>query len=149
VACLVFVSLTAGGCVLGNDNDRPVLAVDPLWDVAPGEPFLGKDCDGADVSFMTWKIEDSGGRTLKSSTGFEGCQPFDFVGLTPGTYTLVISGYDTRQNKQWDATCPGLKLGRFDTLYPCEVELLGDRNGDGNGDGGVPEDAGETMDSGI
>jgi hypothetical protein len=140
-ACLILVSVTAGGCVLGNDNDRPVLAVDPLWDVTPGGHFSGDTCRGAGVVFMTWEIQDEDGHSLKKSRDLEPCKPLDFIGLTPGTYKLVIEGYDHAEQKLWETTCPGLALGRFDVLYPCEVDQLS--GNDGSGDAGVPADAGE------
>ncbi len=130
-ACLILVSATAGGCVLGNDNDRPVLAIDPLWDVTPGDRFSGDTCRGAEVVYMTWEIRDSRGKTLKASEDLEDCKPLDFIGLVPGTYRLAIAGYDREEEKLWETTCPPMHLGRFDVLYPCEVDQLpGDENPD-------------------
>jgi hypothetical protein len=140
-ACLILVSVTAGGCVLGNDNDRPVLAVDPLWDVTPGDRFLGEPCEGANVAFMTWEIQDAHGKTLQRSRDLEKCLPLDFFGLVPGTYRLMISGYDRHEDKLWETTCSGLKLGRFDVLYPCEVDQLS--GSEGGADAGVSADAAE------
>jgi hypothetical protein len=140
-AWLILVGVTAGSCVLGNDNDRPVLAVDPLWDVTPGDRFSGDSCDGAGVQFMTWEIQDDDGKSLKKSRDLEDCKPLDFIGLVPGTYQLVIAGYDNRENKLWEATCSGLELGRFDVLYPCEVDELS--GSEGAPDAGVPTDAAE------
>jgi hypothetical protein len=140
-ACLILVSVTAGGCVLGNDNDRPVLAVDPLWDVTPGDPFSGDECRIAGVRFMTWEIQDDDGHTLKKSPKIEDCKPLDFIGLFPGTYRLVIAGYDRNVEKLWETTCSGLTLGRFDVLYPCEVDQLsGSEDAE---DAGVAADAAE------
>lgn len=139
-ACLILVSVIAGGCVLGNDNDRPVLAVDPLWDLTPGDRFSGDTCRGAGVVFMTWEIQDARGRKLKASRDLEDCKPLDFIGLVPGTYRLAIAGYDRNADKQWETTCSGLTLGRFDVLYPCEVDSLSDKE---SPDAGEPEDAGE------
>lgn len=140
-ACLFLVSVTAGGCVLGNDNDRPVLAVDPLWDVAPGRIFSGDTCDGADVRFMTWEIQDDDGHTLKKSRKLEDCKPLDFIGLVPGTYRLKLAGFDRTQQMLWETTCPPFELGRFDVLYPCEVDLLSGEEAES--DAGVPADGGE------
>jgi hypothetical protein len=140
-ACLLLVSVTAGGCVLGNDNDRPVLAVDPLWDVTPGDRFSGDSCRGAGVTFMTWEIQDDDGHTLKKSRDLEDCRPLDFIGLVPGTYRLVIAGYDHDEVKLWETTCSGLALGRFDVLYPCEVDQLSGSSG--ATEAGVPADAAE------
>lgn len=139
-ACLILVSVTAGACVLGNDNDRPVLAVDPLWDLTPGDRFSGDTCRGAGVVYMTWEIQDARGKRLKASEDLEDCKPLDFIGLVPGTYRLEIAGYDRDEEKQWETTCSGLKLGRFDVLYPCEVDSLSDRE---SPDAGEPADAGE------
>lgn len=121
-ACLILVSVTASGCVLGNDNDRPVLAVDPLWDLSPGSRFVPGSCEDAGVIEMTWEIQDSKGRTLEQSDMLEKCQPLDFLDLKPGSYILVISGYDSDQVERWTATCKDLDLGRFDVLYKCDVE---------------------------
>jgi hypothetical protein len=140
-ACLVLVSVTAGGCVLGNDNDRPVLAIDPLWDVAPGKLFAGDSCDGAGVVFMTWEIKDDDGHSLKKSRMLEHCQPLDFIGLVPGTYRLELAGFDRDEQKRWETTCPPFELGRFDVLYPCEVDQLSAEEADT--DAGEPADAAE------
>jgi hypothetical protein len=139
-ACLILLSVTAGGCVLGNDNDRPVLAVDPLWDLTPGDRFSGDTCRGAGVVYMTWEIQDARGRKLKASEDLEDCKPLDFIGLVPGTYRLEIAGYDRGEEKLWETTCSGLELGRFDVLYPCEVDSLSDKE---SPDAGEPADAGE------
>jgi hypothetical protein len=140
-ACLILVSVTAGGCVLGNDNDRPVLAVDPLWDVAPGKLFSGDTCRDAGVRFMTWEIQDADGHTLKATRKLEDCQPLDFIGLVPGTYRLKLEGYDRNETKLWETTCPPFELGRFDVLYPCEVDQLSGEEVET--DAGTPADAGE------
>jgi hypothetical protein len=139
-ACLILVSVTAGGCVLGNDNDRPVLAVDPLWDLTPGDRFSGDTCRGAGVVYMTWEIQDDRGHTLKKSRDLEDCEPLDFIGLVPGTYQLEIAGYDRDERKLWETTCSRLTLGRFDVLYPCEVDQLSSGEAP---DSGTSEDAGE------
>jgi hypothetical protein len=139
-ACLILMSVTAGGCVLGNDNDRPVLAVDPLWDLTPGDRFAGDTCRGAGVVYMTWEIRDARGKKLKSTSKLEDCMPLDFIGLVPGTYRLSIAGYDRYAEKRWEATCPPLTLGRFDVLYPCEVDEV---SGKESPDAGEPADAGE------
>jgi hypothetical protein len=143
-ACLILVSVTAGGCVLGNDNDRPVLAVDPLWDVAPGKLFSGDDCRGAGVRFMTWEIQDDNGKTLEMSRRIEDCKPLDFIGLVPGVYHVLLAGYDRNEEKLWETTCPPFELGRFDVLYPCEVDQVSG----GESDGGVPADAATPADAG-
>jgi hypothetical protein len=134
----------AGSCVLGNDSDRPVLQVDPIWDAAPGEGFLADTCQGAGVAAMTWEIQDAKGKELEKSEHPEECKPFDFVGLRPGTYQLVIEGYDKDMQKRWQETCPNLKLGRFDVLYPCEVDQI---PGDGTDENPDDTDAG-TPDAG-
>ena len=140
-ACLILVSVTAGGCVLGNDNDRPVLAVDPLWDVAPGSLFSGDTCREAGVVFMTWNIKDDRGHSLKKSSKLENCQPLDFIGLVPGTYRLELAGFDREGVKRWETTCPPFELGRFDTLHECEVDQVSpDEAGP---DAGTPVDASE------
>jgi hypothetical protein len=139
-ACLILVSVAAGGCVLGNDNDRPVLAVDPLWDLTPGDRFSGDTCRGAGVVYMTWEIQDDHGDSLKKSRDLEACKPLDFIGLVPGTYRLAIAGYDRDERKLWETTCSRLTLGRFDVLYPCEVDQLSSGEG---ADAGPAEDAGE------
>jgi len=137
-ACLILVSVTASSCVLGNDNDRPVLAVDPLWDVSPTDAFSGEGCGAAGVRFMTWAIQDSRGRTIKEADGLEDCKPLDFLGLTPGEYQLVLSGYDREEVERWSTTCTELVLGRFDVLYECPVDLVEPDEGEPNDD----EDAG-------
>jgi hypothetical protein len=140
-ACLILVSVTAGSCVLGNDNDRPVLAIDPLWDVTPGDRFSGDSCEGAGVRYMTWEIQDNAGHSLEKSRDLEPCKPLDFIGLVPGTYRLKLAGFDRHEEKLWETTCPPFKLDRFDVLYPCEVDqLAGDEAG---ADAGVPADAAE------
>ena len=125
-ACSILLSVTAGGCVLGNDNDRPVLAVDPLWDASPSGRFSGQACSPAGVHFMSWAIQDSRGRTISESDSdeHESCKPLDFLGLTPGTYRLRLSGYDRDDVERWSTTCTGLVLGRFDVLYKCEVDQV-------------------------
>lgn len=138
VACLCLVSVTAGGCVLGNDNDRPVLAVDPLWDLAPGSLFVGDDCRGAGVVGMTWSIADSRGHELESSKRIENCQPLDFLGLVPGTYKVSLAGYDRNENKVWETDCPPYELGRFDVLETCEVDQIASSS---DSDAGEPADA--------
>lgn len=137
-ACLILVSVTASGCVLGNDNERPVLAVDPLWDLSPGPRFVGGTCDEAGVDTMSWEIQDSRGRTLEKSEKPERCLALDFLNLKPGTYTLVITGYDRDEKERWTATCEDLTLGRFDMLYPCEVDQIDEQDESGGDD----EDAG-------
>lgn len=139
-ACLFFVCVTASGCVLGNDNDRPVLAVDPLWDLSPGPRFLGGSCEKAGVDWMTWEIQDSRGRTLEKSTDLEPCKPLDFLDLTPGTYTVVLTGYDQDEQPRWNATHKGLRLSRFDVLYELEVDQVEDDTPSDPDDG--DEDAG-------
>jgi hypothetical protein len=139
-ACLILVSVAAGGCVLGNDNDRPVLAIDPLWDLTPGDRFSGDTCRGAGVVYMTWEIQDDRGHTLKKSRDLEPCKPLDFIGLVPGTYRLEIAGYDRDESKLWETTCSRLTLGRFDVLYPCEVDQLSSAE---EPDSGTSDDAGE------
>jgi hypothetical protein len=138
-ACLILVSVTAGGCVLGNDNDRPVLAIDPLWDLTPGDRFSGQTCQGADVVYMTWEIQDSRGKKIKASKDgeLEDCKPLDFIGLVPGTYRLQIAGYDRYEDKLWETTCPAMELGRFDVLYFCEVDQLAGKD---DRDAGEPPD---------
>ena len=123
-ACLILASVTAGGCVLGNDNDRPVLAVDPQWDVSPTDAFSGESCREAGVRFMTWAIQDSSGDTIRQSDGLEPCLPMDFFGLVPGRYRLRLSGYDRDEIERWSSTCTGLLLGRFDVLYNCDVDQI-------------------------
>lgn len=144
-ACLILVSVTAGGCVLGNDNDRPVLAIDPLWDLTPGDRFSGDTCRGAGVVYMTWEIRDRRGKRITASEGgdLEDCKPLDFIGLVPGTYRLQIAGYDRYEEKRWETTCPPMELGRFDVLYPCEVDQL---SGEDREDAGTP--AGDDPDAG-
>lgn len=141
VACLGLVSVTAGGCVLGNDNDRPVLAVDPLWDLAPGGRFSGDTCRGAGVVGMTWKIADSRGHTLEESKRIEDCKPLDFLGLVPGTYRVSLAGYDRHEEKLWETDCPPYTLGRFDVLETCEVDQIASGGSDGDRDAGEPADA--------
>jgi hypothetical protein len=141
-ACSILVSVTAGGCVLGNDNDGPVLAVDPLWDVSPTETFRGRTCGDAGVFSMTWAIQDSRGDTIKESEKIEDCEPLDFLGLLPGTYRLLLTGYDRNDTERWQSTCTGLELSRFDVLYTCEVDQVepeDDEPNDENEDAGVPD----------
>ena len=133
----LLVCVCAGSCVLGNDSDRPVLGVNPVWDASPGERFLPAGCKDAGVAWMTWEIQDEHGKRLKKSDGLEGCAPLDFVGLTPGTYQVVMQGYDPDEVKRWESTCDDLVLGRFDTLEPCNVEQI------------EPEDSGEGADAGV
>ena len=141
--CGILMSTAAGGCVLGHDTERPVLAVDPLWDVTPGGRFLGDTCKSAGVGFMTWEIQDSKGRTLEKSDDLEPCMPLSFVGLTPGTYRVVLTGYTLDEEKRWEGTCSKLELGRFDTYYQCPVHQQADDD-EASMDAGVPADAGDS-----
>lgn len=139
--CVVGTSVTASSCVLGNDNDRPVLAVDPLWDLTPGDRFVGDSCRNAGVVAMTWEIQDNRGKSLEKSDDLEPCKPLDFLGLTPGTYRLQLAGYDRDEEKLWESTCKGLELGRFDVLYTCDVDQIASGDDDAS-DAGV--DGGES-----
>jgi hypothetical protein len=65
-ACLL-VCVGAGSCVLGNDSERPVLAVDPIWDASSSELFTPSTCSGAGVASMTWAIQDEKGKTLSEA----------------------------------------------------------------------------------
>lgn len=137
-ACLL-VCVGAGSCVLGNDSERPVLSVDPIWDASSGDRFIGQTCEGAGVALMRWEIQDEKGKTLKEADDLEECKPLDFVGLDRGTYQVVLEGYDKEEVKRWENTCTDLELGRFDVLYGCMVDQLPE---DETEDAGVP-DAGD------
>ena len=142
-ACTLLGSLSAGGCVLGNDNDRPVLAVDPIWDLTPTDRFSGGGCGAAGVVSMTWAIEDSRGRTIKEAEKLDECQPLDFLGLVPGRYRLQLRGYDRDDVERWSSTCTDLVLGRFDVLYRCEVDQVEPDEGAPSEEDAGMSDAGE------
>jgi hypothetical protein len=144
VTVCLLVCVGTGSCVLGNDSDRPVLAVDPIWDGAAGDRFIPDTCRGAGVVSMMWEIQDEDGKTLEKSEEPERCAPLDFIGLRPGTYQLVLEGYNEDKEKLWGNTCTDLVLGRFDVLYQCEVDQL---EADDTDPGGEDTDAG-TPDAG-
>jgi hypothetical protein len=121
----LLLALAAGGCVLGNDTDGPVLAVDLLWDLSPTDRFAAGSCEAAGVLFVTWRLKDGDGEVLQESDDDETCEEsgdgFNFYGLYSGEYQLEVEGLDDQDAQRWEATCE-LALDRFDTLYRCRIE---------------------------
>src|SRR5262245_38424387 len=70
---LLLAALGPSGCVLGNDTDGPVLAVDLLWDLSPTERFAAGSCQDAEVLFVSWRLKDDGGEVLQESDDDETC----------------------------------------------------------------------------
>jgi hypothetical protein len=126
LASLVLWSTTAAGCVLGDDTDGPVLAVDLKWDRSPSERFSEGSCDSAGVVWMNWTLRDSDGDALDQSPddGTDCENGFDFFGLRPGDYALEVEGYDEADDLVWEGTCQKLRLDRFDKLYTCRVNQI-------------------------
>ena len=116
--------LGASGCVLGRNSDDPVLSVDLLWDESETSRFSEGTCESADVTWMEWKLKDDSGHVVRrNDKDATDCEPgFDFFDLDPGTYTLVVSGYDDQDKERWVSECTGLTMDRFDTLYECDIE---------------------------
>jgi hypothetical protein len=128
VLSFILLGLAAQGCVLGNDNDPPLLAVDLIWDRSSTDKFWGGSCDQAGVVYMKWELQDDKGHTKKKGPkdGEPCLEGLDFASLLPGSYTFVVSGYDDKDKMLWEATCKHLDLGRFDVLHGCEIDKLAD-----------------------
>lgn len=127
LAGLVLWSGSAGGCVLGDDTDGPVLAVDLRWDRSPSaERFSEGNCDSARVVWMKWTLRDSDDDRIDESDddGVDCENGFDFFGLRPGEYALEVEGYDEDDTLVWQDTCERLRLDRFDKLYTCRVNQI-------------------------
>lgn len=142
LAGLVLSSLTATGCVLGDDTDGPILAVDLSWDRAASARFSPGSCESAGVIWMNWTLRDSDGE-VRDDSGDDGvpCESgFNFFGLRPGVYELEVEGLVDDDVVTWSERCSDLRLDRFDKLYSCRVNKLG---GAAAGDG--DEDAGTTA----
>ncbi|MET0385197.1 MAG: hypothetical protein ABW321_04520 [Polyangiales bacterium] len=123
-ACVLplLTSFGLAGCVLGNDNDPPVLSVDLYWE---GERHADSTCDSADVDSMDWQLTDIDGNVIvveeDTPKGHECSNGFEFPDVGPGDYVLKVTGYDSEQNAVWDASCD-LYLDRFDRYYACSVD---------------------------
>jgi hypothetical protein len=135
-ACLVLLSVSAAGCVVGSDDDSLVLAIDPEWDLSPGSTPL---CRLAGVDSMSWELRDSRGNSIRKVER-DKCLALDFVGLVPGRYELEITGYDRDEVPRWKGTCDDLDLGRFDVIYVCPVDQVEvDDSGEDEDDAGVAD----------
>lgn len=137
---LLLAALVPSACVLGNDTDGPVLAVDLLWDLSASERFAAGSCEDAGVLFVAWRLKDDEGEVLQESDEDETCAEsgdgFNFYGLYSGDYVLEVEGSDDQDARRWEATCK-FTLDRFDTLYRCKVpqeepEPAASEGGDGD-----------------
>lgn len=121
---LLLAALAPSACILGNDTDGPVLAVDLLWDLSPTERFAAGSCEDAEVLFVTWRLKDGEGEVLQESDDDETCAAsgdgFNFFGLYSGEYVLEVEGFDDQDAQRWEGSCK-LELDRFDTLFRCRV----------------------------
>lgn len=120
----LMAALLAPGCLLGNNNDPPELAIDVYWEI---ERARFGTCTTAHVATMAWQLTDLDGKLIAENEDTEqarDCQVgFAFVDVGPGDYIFKVTGQGRDQGKAWQGTCR-VSLGRFDRVYECEVNLV-------------------------
>jgi hypothetical protein len=137
LAATLVLSTAVSGCLLGDDNDPPVLSVDLIWDKATAtDHFSPGTCGSAAVVSMNWQLKQNDQIVASSdddpnNSGGDGGTPgnvdcqdgFDFVDVRrAGSYDLTINGFDDTDQMLWTDVCTGLDLERFDVLYQCQVQ---------------------------
>lgn len=117
----------SAGCVMGNDNDPPVLSVDLYWET---ERYSDRTCTKANVAAMGFRLLDAQGEVIAQNASEEQYQGasrcvngIDFPDLDLGDYSLELTGYDADHNIAWRGTCD-LSLDRFDRLYSCDIQQV-------------------------
>ena len=117
---LLTVASALSGCVLGNDSDPPILAVDLFWE---SDRHLDGTCKSADVGNMDFRLLDAQDEVVEEQSDRRCANGFEFTHAEPGDYTLEVTGYDAEHNQAWTGQCD-LRLDRFDRIYKCQVELI-------------------------
>lgn len=146
LACIPALAFMPG-CLTVSDEEGPTLSVEIFWDDEPGsDAFQGEDCFGARVDRMQWALWQGSDEPCSSSDVAEGvcrradpdtdgaesfrlwvddednCRnAIDVIDAPPGTYELDLTGVDEDNVPQWQATCSGLTVLRFDVAYECDV----------------------------
>ena len=117
-------TLLAPGCLLGNNNDPPELAIDVYWEL---DRARFDTCAIARVATMTWQLTDLDGTLISENPDTEQareCQPgFAFVDVGPGDYIFKVTGEGRDAARTWKGSCR-VSLGRFDRVYECDVNLV-------------------------
>jgi hypothetical protein len=118
LTAVMTAAVALSGCVLGNDSEPPVLAVDLFW--ASTRSPKGT-CNSADVGNMDFRLLNSKEEVVKEESDRSCANGFEFTDAELGDYTLEVTGYDEDHNQAWNGQCD-LRLDRFDRIYRCEVD---------------------------
>jgi len=117
--CVLGLSLSQlCGCVIGNDSDPPVLAVDLYWDT---DHYSDRTCKSAKVATMDFRLLDARQNVVEERQGVDCENGFEFTHADLGVYVLEVTGYDSDSSPTWSASCD-LYLDRFDRLFRCDVD---------------------------
>lgn len=133
-AALAALAFAGTGCLTVADDEGPILSVELYWDEDPkarhdgDENYVGGTCETAGVDEMEWYLLDANGEEVETNIGSarDSTHPcynaIDILGLAPGTYRLVVSGFDNDGVNRWKATRSAeLSVLRFDTAYALDI----------------------------
>jgi hypothetical protein len=141
---LALLSATVSSCVVGNDSNPPLLSVDFFWEHLSRGRSSYNSCEHVDVAAMDWELRDASDNSVIASDSRRDCADgFDFPDVLVGRYDLSVNGYDENDKKLWNSVCRNLVLDRFNVLYSCTIDLVGDTSSTGTPNNSTSdEDAG-------
>jgi hypothetical protein len=127
-AALLVLAFAGTGCLTVADDEGPILSVDLYWDEEPDNGFVGGTCETAGVEEMEWHLLDANDEEVETniSDARGSARPcynaIDILGLAPGTYRLVVSGFDEDGVMRWRMTRSAeLNVLRFDVAYALDI----------------------------